>query len=460
MISKAYLDSVEYDLSQSAIPSELMDQYELGQLLFESNHSQIFRLIRRSDHLLCTLKAISKSSSLTFDFKSIQNLKHERLPRVYFVGESSRFVYVIKEYIPGVTLEKYLQNNAPLSEDEIYGLCMQLLDVVEYFHHPDRNIVYRDIKPENIIIDESGSLHLIDLETIRIVKKESNSDTVSIATRGFASPEQYGYCQTDQRSDIYSIGATLYYIFKRVPPSPYNTDYEGIPSKWRPMISKCLKFNPNHRFKDTLQLKKEIQNIKRPYVKKLRKVMSSSVFLVLLSFLGLFLKGYTFPKNTTEALLPQTETVTEIQTTETQNPVIISTVFPDDLMDYSTYLKLYEVIPESIMDESYEFVVSLSGSDVEGTHSVYMFQRDYYGHSNQTGSDAMAFISGHTFGTFSSPVKSLHYVEGQYYEFTIYVDDNKNKMFDVGERYSVINYRKHDGNLIQSLTFDQWQRNE
>lgn len=484
MSTMEFLDSVEYDLSQGAIPQNVIEQYEVGQLLFSSHHSQIFSLIRKSDRHVCTLKAISKNSSLTFDFESILNLKHSRLPNVYYIGQSTKYVYVIKDYIPGMTLRKFLESRGNLTDAEIFKLCMQLLDIIEYFHHPDRSIVYRDIKPDNIIIDKDGELFLIDLETIRIVKKDSDSDTVSIVTRGFASPEQYGYSQTDQRSDIYSFGATLYFIFKKVPPSPFHPNFDGIPTKWQAVISKCLKFNPQHRYKDIATLRRHLRLSNNAFARVAKRV---SILLAgsLCLFIAVIIANTYLHNNEVLGIASSTELTDEVDTDETINISVVnltesiettegtkttSTIeetdaptlqwsrSPDSEDERIGYMALYEDIPDAFVGKHFEFVITIINTEIEGTHAVYMYQMDHFGHANQTGSDGMLFIEGEAFSSFSSPTNALHYIEGYSYDFIIYVDDNRNKMYDKGEYYAVIKDRMHDGKLLQYLEFDEWYR--
>lgn len=123
----------------------------------------------------------------------------------------------------------------------------QLCDVLRYLH--ERNYVYRDMKPGNILLRPDGRLALIDFGTMRVYKPGKAGDTVCLGTRGYAAPEQFGGMgQTDARTDIYGLGATLYYLATGCNPGvpPYEIDcihamyIDGFPHQLGDLIQKCV----------------------------------------------------------------------------------------------------------------------------------------------------------------------------------------------------------------------------
>src|SRR2546421_911568 len=117
------------------------------------------------------------------------------------------------EYIDGNTLEELLdRNKGPFSEPRVLGWARQLCDVLEYLHDQQPSVIFRDMKPSNVMLTRSGRIKLIDFGIARLFRNRGSQDTQLLGTPGFAPPEQYGSAQTDERSDIYSLAMTLYQL--------------------------------------------------------------------------------------------------------------------------------------------------------------------------------------------------------------------------------------------------------
>jgi serine/threonine-protein kinase len=143
----------------------------------------------------------------------LSRLSHPNVPRVVdFFGEGGK-QYLVMEFIEGRTLEEKLsQLGRPLSETEVRPWAEQLCDVLDHLHGHHPPIIFRDLKPGNVMIDRAGNVKLIDFGIVRFFQPGKARDTVSFGTAGYAPPEQYGKGQTDARSDIYSLGATLHHL--------------------------------------------------------------------------------------------------------------------------------------------------------------------------------------------------------------------------------------------------------
>lgn len=172
----------------------------------------------------CAIKEMSLSTVTTEEKpQSIQNfldeatilsrLNHPNLPAFTdFFTEDARH-YLVMEYIDGSTLEDLLERqNKPFSERRVLGWARQLCDVLEYLHTRQPPVIFRDMKPGNVMLSRTGSIKLIDFGIARIFKNTGSQDTQLLGTPGFAPPEQYGGAQTDERSDIYSLAMTLYQL--------------------------------------------------------------------------------------------------------------------------------------------------------------------------------------------------------------------------------------------------------
>lgn len=136
--------------------------------------------------------------------------------------------YFVMEFVNGETLEKRLREaNAPAFEQDALRWTVQMARVLHYLHSHTPPIIYRDLKPGNVILTPDGSIKFIDFGVARTHKIGKTKDTVAIGTYGYAPPEQYGKGQTDARSDVYTLGATLYHLLTNLPPRPLYTPKPG-----------------------------------------------------------------------------------------------------------------------------------------------------------------------------------------------------------------------------------------
>lgn len=173
---------------------------------------------------------------------------HHNLPNIVEVLED----FYVMEYIEGKTLQSMVEVR-PLSSSEAKNFALQLLDAVEVLHRA--NIVHRDIKPENIIITDDGILKLIDFDIARQIVTSKNCDTQVLGTAGYAAPEQFGFTQTDQRSDIYAIG--IVYNFMLTGKFPSEELAQGQTGK---IIAKCTHIDREKRYKNINRLRKDVRS--------------------------------------------------------------------------------------------------------------------------------------------------------------------------------------------------------
>ncbi len=173
---------------------------------------------------------------------------HHNLPNIVEVSED----FYVMEYIEGKTLQSMVEVR-PLSSSGAKNFALQLLDAVEVLHRA--NIVHRDIKPENIIITDDGILKLIDFDIARQIVTSKNCDTQVLGTAGYAAPEQFGFTQTDQRSDIYAIG--IVYNFMLTGKFPSEELAQGQKGK---IITKCIHIDREKRYKNINRLRKDVRS--------------------------------------------------------------------------------------------------------------------------------------------------------------------------------------------------------
>lgn len=153
---------------------------------------------------------------LMIEAKMLGDLDHPHLPRIagLFLSGDRQYFYIVQEYIEGITLSKrFQQNQGVLRDEELVDYMIQVCDVLQYLH--DRKIVYKDLKPGNLMIAENHFVKLIDFGIARKYGDGKPTDHIRMGTVGFAAPEQIQGLQTDHRTDLYALGAMMLFLFSR-----------------------------------------------------------------------------------------------------------------------------------------------------------------------------------------------------------------------------------------------------
>ncbi len=171
----------------------------------------------------------------------LADLLHPNLPRIYEHFAENDRSYLVMDFIEGQTLEEYLEQigGGPLLVDQVIKWAEQLCDVLNYLHTHQPPIVFRDLKPANVMISESGHIFLIDFGIARIFKPGKQHDTVALGSPGYAAPEQYGKAQSTPRSDIYSLGALLHHLLTGRDPSEQPFFFQPA-SQLNPVVDPAL----------------------------------------------------------------------------------------------------------------------------------------------------------------------------------------------------------------------------
>lgn len=208
-------------------------------------------------------------ASLLAEANLMKKLDHPALPRIVDIIEEHDTIYVVMDYIEGEPLSKILEVYGAQDQDVVIEWGKQLCDVLFYLHNCNPPIIYRDMKPANIMLKPDGTVKLIDFGIAREYKRSKTADTESLGTRGYAAPEQFGgKGQTDARTDIYSFGVTLYHLVTGK--NPCEPPYELYPIKQinpnfydglQYLIQKCIQLNPNDRFQSCDEIRYVLDNI-------------------------------------------------------------------------------------------------------------------------------------------------------------------------------------------------------
>jgi tetratricopeptide (TPR) repeat protein len=172
--------------------------------------------------------------------------------------------YFVMDFVPGASLETRLaQANGPLPERQVLEWCAQVCDVLAYLHAQQPSVILRDLKPGNIMVTPTGEVRVIDFGIARTYKLGQTSNTENLGTLIYASPEHLGQTgQTDARSDIYSLGATMYHLLTNHEPTPMDTPAPGTVRRLNPALSaaaeqvviRAMQLDPNHRFQRATEM--------------------------------------------------------------------------------------------------------------------------------------------------------------------------------------------------------------
>ena len=190
-----------------------------------------------------------------------------RLPRVEATYELPEHFVVVYDFVPGRSLSKVIETDGPLTPKEATSLAIELCEAAEELHR--HGIVHRDISPNNIVVAADGA-HLIDLGIARMRVEGASKDTTSLGTWGFASPEQYGFAQTDARSDVYSIGRVLGFALTGVRPDDeayeqaLKSIHEHAPATLVHAITRACSFEPSARFQSATEMAEVLAGSSQP----------------------------------------------------------------------------------------------------------------------------------------------------------------------------------------------------
>ena len=200
--------------------------------------------------------------SIRSETELLKNLSHPNLPSIIDIIDYEGSILIVMDYIEGNTLRKALEEYGPQPQEYVIQWAKQLCDVLGYLHSQNPPIIYRDLKPSNIMLKPDGTIVLIDFGTARRFNIENNEDTTCLGTRGYAAPEQFGgYGQTDARTDIYCFGTTIYHLLTGKNPS--EPPYEIYPIRYwdesfsqglEKIIIKCTQADPNRRYQNAYSL--------------------------------------------------------------------------------------------------------------------------------------------------------------------------------------------------------------
>jgi len=259
MIKSSLARMVLASFEETNFPHAITERFDILELLAESKLGETYLVsdIDTGDYFV--LKSFFQAKQMTSESELLTGLSHKGLPMFEPEIWHGDIVYTLRQYVHGASLEDYLSEHGILTNDEATRMLIELCEAVSVLHSQPIPIIHRDIKPSNIIVS-SSDIKLIDFGISRKYNELSLKDTTVFATPEYAPPEQYGFAQTDARTDIYSIGIVMRKMLTGTTcPSAVirNNNLHKI-------MKKCTALDPNSRYQSIDALIKALNKNKKP----------------------------------------------------------------------------------------------------------------------------------------------------------------------------------------------------
>lgn len=292
------------DHDSFCLPDELAVNYEIKSCLKYSEQAATYLLGSKESKRLYLLKAAADPvfAGLLANEKNILEYIHQttasplssRFPTPVYLGTShaplglvdagkqpsTEITLYIRTYIEGKTLEELCETNYKkpgLQPRQALDYIIELTELLHFLHTLNPPLIHRDIKPQNVVIDSEGGCHFIDFGISRFYQNDKRSDTFIMGTKLTAPPEQFGYQQTDIRSDLYSLGILLFYCIT----GEYETDDHSlgeIDPSFSQIIRKATMFDPDKRYQTTDELLPDLLAARYPDIWRTQSSVNRSKF--------------------------------------------------------------------------------------------------------------------------------------------------------------------------------------
>lgn len=293
-------------------------------------------------------------NSLLAEANLMKGLDHPALPRIVDIIENGNTIFVVMDYIEGESFDKILKADGIQAEDMVITWAKQLCDALSYLHTQTPPIIYRDMKPANVMLKPEGNVKIIDFGIAREYKEQNLADTTVLGTKGYAPPEQYSG-QTDARSDIYALGMTMHHLLTGIDPMA-GGGYVPV-RMWNPelsegielIIDRCVQPAAENRYQNCRDLLYDLEHpelITKSYKKKQKrklKIFAVSAFLAVICLMSGFVCGKVSANmnNNSYDVLLSTSTASSLEDKVGSYKEAIS-IYPEKTDGYIKMLEAYE----------------------------------------------------------------------------------------------------------------------
>ena len=325
---KSIEENIQSVFADSSYPREFLDEYDQMECLASHNGQETFLLRKKDTGEMAVAKCYDRR---VFPFRPgpdlLADVDHPGLPRLMAQYQNEKMLCIVREYIEGEPLSDYARERQ-LSLLQITDLGSRLCDILTVLHSHEPPIIHRDIKPENVIVRPDGTVALIDFDISRFFKEEAGADTYFYGTRGYAPPEQYGFGQTDCRTDLYALGVLLRWL---ITGSVRNNQNVQIDRRMQRIIDRCTAFSPEERYENAAQVRSALREAgsgKRPVpVKSLLALTAALLTALCLGFAAGRYTGWLRPVPTAMFMEPLIERAVRLQLGRESGPLS-----PEDLL--------------------------------------------------------------------------------------------------------------------------------
>lgn len=294
----------------------LNGRYEILKVIHSSGMSNVYLVSDSNLNKQWCLKEIRKSEagkdqveyySLLQEANIMKSLNHSSIPRITTIEEEGDSIFIVMDYVDGMSVKSWLVKKGKINPDIVVAWMKQVTQVVMYLHNRKRPIFYRDMKPDNLMIQNNGDIKLLDFGISVVIKEEGQKIDRALGTKGYAAPEQSkrgNVC--DLRSDIYGLGKTMYFMLTGINPSQVEKSKlkgireidSSISVGLEKIVEKCTRENPDERYQSCEELLYALQSYKleeKGYISKLKAKCYGVFSLLIVSILLLI--GSLVPLN-------------------------------------------------------------------------------------------------------------------------------------------------------------------
>ncbi len=286
-------------------------------------------------------------NSLLAEANMMKKLDHPSLPRIVDIIDNGITIYVVMDYIEGESLDKILAEFGAQPEEMVVSWAKQLCDALSYLHNQKPPIIYRDMKPANIMLKPEGNIKIIDFGIAREYKEQNLSDTTVLGTKGYAPPEQYSG-QTDPRSDIFALGMTMHHLLTGV--DPRNGEAYAPVRQWNPelsegieiIINRCVEPASENRYQSCADLLYDLEHpelitkgFKQRQKRKLAAFLVSFVLSVVLAVAGVVF-------NVSATIVNNQDYDTKVGSSDTEQYFEAIEIYPERAAAYNKLIEHYK----------------------------------------------------------------------------------------------------------------------
>ncbi|MCL2639029.1 MAG: protein kinase [Oscillospiraceae bacterium] len=280
--------SEAFSFEEHALPKEIAARFNMVELIGHNEFGETIVMSEKDTKNLYVLKSHRNiKNPAQSEGVLLQGLEYEGIPSFESLDDER---YSIRKYIEGLPLNEYLKKYK--DEQNSIDIIIKLCDILIFLHSRSEPIIHRDIKPSNIIINpKNNQVTLIDFGISRKYSADSEADTTHFGTQKFAPPEQYGFAQTDCRSDIYSVGVLLRYLLTGKAERNLEIEDKALAK----IVTKCTALAPEMRYQSAAAVKKALNNYKNRTKRQIVTSVACILSVVLIFATGIFAKNYEKP---------------------------------------------------------------------------------------------------------------------------------------------------------------------